>query len=65
MTNDVDPAASDAFIARSTSVRAALREADRLMPVEAVAQRFRRAAAADLLATLGQARHADADTLAA
>ena len=41
------------------------------MTVEAVAQRFRRApraAVADLLdtlATLGQARHADADTFAA
>ena len=57
--------------ARALALRRVLREADRPMTVEAVAQRFRRApraAVADLLdtlATLGQARHADADTFAA
>ena len=57
--------------ARALALRRVLREADRPMTVEAVAQRFRRApraAVADLLdtlATLGQARHADAGTFAA
>ena len=57
--------------ARALALRRVLREADRPMTVEAVAQRFRRApraAVADLLdtlATLGQARHADAGTYAA
>ena len=57
--------------ARALALRRVLREADRPMTVEAVAQRFKRApraAVADLLdtlATLGQARHADADTFAA
>ena len=57
--------------ARALALRRVLREADRPMTVEAVAQRFKRApraAVADLLdtlATLGQARHADAGTFAA
>ena len=57
--------------ARALALRRVLREADRPMTVEAVAQRFKRApraAVADLLETLsslGQARHADADTFAA
>lgn len=56
---------------RALALRRVLREADRPMTVEAVARRFKRApraAVADLLdtlATLGQARHADADTFAA
>ena len=57
--------------ARALALRRVLREADRPLSVEAVARRFKRAprtAVADLLdtlATLGQARHADADTYAA
>lgn len=57
--------------ARALAIRRVLREADRPMTVEAVARRFKRApraAVADLLdtlASLGQARHADADTFAA
>ena len=56
--------------ARALALRRVLREADRPLTVEAVARRFHRApraAVADLLdtlATLGQARHADADTFA-
>ena len=56
--------------ARALALRRVLREADRPMTVEAVAQRFKRAPRAsvadllDTLATLGQARHADADTFA-
>ena len=56
---------------RALALRRVLREADRPMTVEAVARRFKRApraAVADLLdtlASLGQARRADADTFAA
>ena len=56
---------------RALALRRILREADRPLGVEAVAQRFKRAprkAVADLLDTLaelGQARHAEGDTYAA